>query len=321
MKRLHSARPTDVQSLSSFSPRLVGGSNERRLTATLMMSETASQRLLGVLARGGTHFRLSAADGSLMLRLRLAVSSTNAAGRAHQGPPVRGLVAVDGVERIEPGAFVAYRASTSRGTAPCQWRDRHSAATHRARVDRQHFAPVGARPRAHRLRLHASKTPERDRPPQRVAHGAADGVSAGSLAPRCRQVGAALARSARSTERRERLRPRSSSRARNRPGARARRAGRAAARRRARASRRGTRARTPSTGVHRGLSARPSRASGWGRGRATRRHRSRASRIPICARRAADGARYRLGCPRPGIRGEPSRRTGDRQEKHLIPVT
>ncbi len=79
MKRLHSARPTDVQSLSSFSPRLVGGSNERRLTATLMMSETASQRLLGVLARGGTDFRLSAADGSLMLRLRLAVSSTNAA--------------------------------------------------------------------------------------------------------------------------------------------------------------------------------------------------------------------------------------------------
>ena len=79
MKRLHSARPSDVQALSSFSPRLVGGSNERRLTATLLMSETASQRLLGVLAKGGTDFRLSAADGSLMLRLRLAVSTTNAA--------------------------------------------------------------------------------------------------------------------------------------------------------------------------------------------------------------------------------------------------
>jgi DNA-binding response OmpR family regulator len=49
------------------------------LTATLLMSEAASQRLLGVLAKGGTDFRLSAADGSLMLRLRLAVSTTNAA--------------------------------------------------------------------------------------------------------------------------------------------------------------------------------------------------------------------------------------------------
>jgi DNA-binding response OmpR family regulator len=79
MKRLHSARPSEVQSLSSFSPRLVGESSGRRLTATLMMSETASQRLLGVLARGETDFRLSAADGSLMLRLRLAVSTTTAA--------------------------------------------------------------------------------------------------------------------------------------------------------------------------------------------------------------------------------------------------
>lgn len=79
MKRLHSARPSDVQALSSFSPRLVGRTNERRLTATLMMSDTASQRLLGALAGGETDFRLSAADGSLMLRLRLAVSTTSAA--------------------------------------------------------------------------------------------------------------------------------------------------------------------------------------------------------------------------------------------------
>jgi DNA-binding response OmpR family regulator len=80
MKRLNSARASsDVQALASFSPRLVASSNDRRLTATLMMSESASQRLLSVLASGTTDFRLSAADGSLMLRLRLAVSTASAA--------------------------------------------------------------------------------------------------------------------------------------------------------------------------------------------------------------------------------------------------
>ena len=79
MKRLPSARSSQVQPLSSFSPRLVGGSNDRRLTATLLMSDAASQRLLGVIAGGETNFRLSAPDGSLMLRLRLAVSTTTAA--------------------------------------------------------------------------------------------------------------------------------------------------------------------------------------------------------------------------------------------------
>ena len=80
MKRLNSARAShDVQSLSSFSPRLVASSNDRRLTATLMMSESASQRLLSVLASGTSDFRLSAADGSLMLRLQLAVSAASAA--------------------------------------------------------------------------------------------------------------------------------------------------------------------------------------------------------------------------------------------------
>jgi len=80
MQRLNSARPAkDVQPLSSFSPRLVGPANERRLTATLMLSEGASQRLLSVLAGGQSDFRLSAADGSLMLRLRLAVSTSESA--------------------------------------------------------------------------------------------------------------------------------------------------------------------------------------------------------------------------------------------------
>jgi DNA-binding response OmpR family regulator len=44
-----------------------------------MMSEGASQRLLTELANGKTEFRLSAADGSLMLRLRVAVSTAHAA--------------------------------------------------------------------------------------------------------------------------------------------------------------------------------------------------------------------------------------------------
>lgn len=80
MQRSKSARTdSDVQALASFSPRLVSPANERRVTATLMMSEAASQRLLSVLANGQSDFRLSAADGSLMLRLRLAVSTANAA--------------------------------------------------------------------------------------------------------------------------------------------------------------------------------------------------------------------------------------------------
>ncbi len=80
MQRLNSARASgDVQSLSSFPRRLVGAGNDRRVTATLMMSEPASQRLLSVLADGKNEFRLSSADGSLMLRLRLAVNTANAA--------------------------------------------------------------------------------------------------------------------------------------------------------------------------------------------------------------------------------------------------
>jgi DNA-binding response OmpR family regulator len=80
MPRRSSARAAkDVQPLSTFSPRLVAPANERRLTATLMLSDVASQRLLGVLASGTSDFRLSAADGSLMIRLGLAVSTTNTA--------------------------------------------------------------------------------------------------------------------------------------------------------------------------------------------------------------------------------------------------
>ena len=80
MQRHNSARAAkDIQPLSSFSPRLVVPANERRLTATLMLSEGASQRLLSVLANGKSEFRLSAADGSLMLRLRLAVSTSDTA--------------------------------------------------------------------------------------------------------------------------------------------------------------------------------------------------------------------------------------------------
>lgn len=79
MQRNSARAPSDVQALSSFSPRLVGPARDRRLTATLMMSEGASQRLLSELANGKTEFRLSAADGSLMLRLRVAVSTAHAA--------------------------------------------------------------------------------------------------------------------------------------------------------------------------------------------------------------------------------------------------
>jgi DNA-binding response OmpR family regulator len=80
MQRLNSTRaPGEIQALATFSPRLVGPTRQRRVSATLMMSDTASQRLLSVLAGGTTEFRLSSADGALMLRLRLAVSADNAA--------------------------------------------------------------------------------------------------------------------------------------------------------------------------------------------------------------------------------------------------
>ena len=80
MQRHGSARvPTDVQTLNGFSPRLMVPGNDRRVTATLTMSEEANQRLVSVLAGGATDFRLSTADGSLMIRLRLAISAAHAA--------------------------------------------------------------------------------------------------------------------------------------------------------------------------------------------------------------------------------------------------
>ena len=150
-------------------------------------------RLLVLLARGETGFRLIASGGSLMLRLRLAVSTTNAAE-----------------EHIKDRLFVDWSRSTvsneSNRVRLSRTELRLLEALLRAngatvtrlqlieRVGRQQLAPLGARERAHGLHLHASKTAERRRSSQRVAHGAADGVSAGSLAPRFRQVGAALLR-------------------------------------------------------------------------------------------------------------------------------
>jgi DNA-binding response OmpR family regulator len=96
MQRANSTRSSsDVQALSSFSPRLVGPARERRVSATLMMSDAASQRLLSVLAGGTTEFRLSSADGSLMVRLRMAVSAAQAAE-----------------EHIKDGLFVDWSRST-----------------------------------------------------------------------------------------------------------------------------------------------------------------------------------------------------------------
>lgn len=95
MQRNSARAASDVQALSSFAPRLVGPAKNRRLTATLMMSEAASQRLMSELANGKTEFRLSAADGSLMLRLRLAVSTAHAAE-----------------EHIKDGLFIDWSRST-----------------------------------------------------------------------------------------------------------------------------------------------------------------------------------------------------------------
>lgn len=78
MRRPTTARSSDVKSLNDFAPRLVRPSAEKRLAATLTMSDVASQRLLSALGDGASEFRLSAADGSLMIRLRVAISSAHA---------------------------------------------------------------------------------------------------------------------------------------------------------------------------------------------------------------------------------------------------
>ena len=95
MQRPSTARPADVQSLSGYSPRLVRSSAERRLSATLTMSDAASQRLLSALVDGASDFRLSAADGSLMIRLSVAISPAHASE-----------------EHVRDGVFVDWSRST-----------------------------------------------------------------------------------------------------------------------------------------------------------------------------------------------------------------
>ncbi len=55
------------------------------MTATLIMSEPASERLLGVLADGRSDFRLATVDGSLMIRLRVAVTTASSVEEHIQG--------------------------------------------------------------------------------------------------------------------------------------------------------------------------------------------------------------------------------------------
>jgi DNA-binding response OmpR family regulator len=95
MRRPNAARNSDVQSLNGYAPRLVRPSAERRLSATLVMSDPASQRLLSALADGASEFRLSAADGSLMIRLRVAISSAHASE-----------------EHVKDGVFIDWSRST-----------------------------------------------------------------------------------------------------------------------------------------------------------------------------------------------------------------
>lgn len=94
MQRPNASR-SSIQSLNGYAPRLLRSDPEKRLSATLTMADVASQRLLSALADGTSEFRLSAADGSLMIRLKVAISSAHAAE-----------------EHVKDGVFVDWSRST-----------------------------------------------------------------------------------------------------------------------------------------------------------------------------------------------------------------